>query len=159
MKACLFKLAFAYNECWELRASIKSKGLSLSVPEDEHDKSIPIATYIDELVTFYKIAKSSQFPNQAFLSYYHILEYHFLRVSDEIIHSEMKSQINSISFKSDYKNVSKLIAIIKKHDNTADETEMLKAVLIKYVSEEDLIEFLQSLEKDADEKIYSVLSG
>ena len=44
---------------------------------------------------------------------------------------------------------------MQKHDNSADETEMLKSVLTKHISEKDLIEFLISLEKENGEKTYS----
>ena len=89
------------------------------------------------------------------LSYYHILEYFFLRVADEIIHTNLKAQLNSPSFSASYDNINRILATIKRSDNTSDETEMLKAVLNKYVPEEDLIEFILTIEKSAGEKVYT----
>lgn len=154
-KACLFKLSFSHNENWELRESMKSRKRTYIPSNEDVDDSIPRATYIDDLVSFYKVAKSSQFLNQAFLSYYHILEYFFLRVSDEKLHESVKSHVNSLTFSSDYENINRLLSIVQKHDNSADETEMLKSVLTKHISEKDLIEFLISLEKENGEKTYS----
>lgn len=155
IKACLFKLSYSNNECWELRETIKSKSTYIPSTDDEVDYSIPKADYLDDLVSYYKVAKSSQFPNQAFLSYYHILEYFFLRVSDEKIFESVKAHVNSLDFSATYENINKLLAIVKKADNTSDETEMLKSVLNKYVVESDLVEFLVSLEDKSGEKIFS----
>jgi hypothetical protein len=155
IKSCLFKLAYNNVECWELRESIRASGSLSVLPELPSDASIPQATYVDDLISYYKVAKASQFPDQKYLSYYHILEYFFLRVSDEIIHTSLKSQLNSPSFNSSYENINKILSTIKRADKTADETEMLKAVLAKYVSEEDLIEFILAIEKAVGEKIYT----
>lgn len=155
IKACLFKLAHSGNECWGLWESIRANGTRPTLSEETTDKSIPRANYNDDLVSFYKVAKSSLFPNQGFLSYYHILEYFFLRVADEIIHTSLKAQINSPSFSASYESINKLLSIVAKVDNTSDETEMLKAVLTKYVPEDDLIDYIGMIEKETGEKLYS----
>lgn len=155
IKASLFKLAYAEGECWELREDIAPYA-SVPLPEREGvDESIPRASYNDILVRYYKVARSSGFANQEFLSHYHILEYHFLRVSDEIVHSSVKTLINSPSFNSSYENINKLLGILKKVDNSSDEDEMLKAVLKKYIPEDDLISYISSIEKVAGKNIYS----
>lgn len=155
IKACLFKLAHSGNECWGLWENIRANGTRPTLSEEATDKSIPRASYNDDLVSFYKVAKSSLFPNQGFLSYYHILEYFFLRVADEIIHTSLKAQINSPSFSASYESINKLLSIVAKVDNTSDETEMLKAVLNKYVPEDDLIDYILTIEKETGEKLYS----
>lgn len=156
IKACLFKLAYSGNECWGLWESILANGIRPTLSEETTDKSIPRANYNDDLVIFCKVAKSSLFPNQGFLSYYHVLEYFFLRVADEIIHTSLKAQINSPSFSASYESINKLLAIVAKADKTtSDETEMLKAVLTKYVPEDDLIEHIRRIEKETGEKLYS----
>lgn len=155
IKSSLFSLSYSLGECWELRERILSIGATTPRLYNEPDYTIPKATYSDDLVTFYKVARSSVFPSQEFLSYYHVIEYHFLTVSDEVLHTSVKSLINSPSFNADYKNVSKLISAIKKNDNSSDETEMLKAVFKKYVDEDDLIEYISNLEKLAGKAIYT----
>lgn len=87
IKSSLFKISYGPGECWELRESILSIGVRAPIMIEESDYSIPKAIYNDDLVKFYKVARSSIFPNQEFLSYYHVLEYHFLRISDEILHT------------------------------------------------------------------------
>ena len=155
IKASLFKLSLSLGECWELRETMPSMRSVAPAKLDEPDTTIPNANYHDDLVKFYKVARSSVFPSQQFLSFYHVLEYNFLRVSDEILHTSVKSLINSTEFNASYQNVNKLIAILKKNDSSTDETEMLKAVLKKYVDEDDLIELIRSLEKSRGSAIYT----
>lgn len=157
VKACLFALAYRKEESWELSHEIKSKGLIY--PRSNHDVDedleIPRASYDDAAVTFYKVAKSSQFPSQVFLAYYHILEFHFLRVADDSLFNAVCAQLNNPDFRSTYENVTKLLAAIKRNDNTSSEKDMLLGVLRKYVAEEEFIEFINELEKILDDKCFS----
>ncbi len=155
-KSCLFSLAVNENDCWELRETVKGKGFYIPLTEEtEDDLKIPSAIFEDDLVGFYKIAKSSLFPSQAFLSYYHVLEYNFLRVSDEELFNRTKSIINSPNFNSSYDNVNKLLAVLKKHERNLDETSMLKRVITKFIDEEELINFIKELETKLTDKVYS----
>lgn len=155
IKATLFKIAYSNNECWELKEYIKSNIFMSTKSSLEANTLIPNAVYNDDIVSYYKLAKASQFANQAFLSYYNILEYFFLRVSDMEILDKVRSHINSLDFVTDYKNINKLISIVKKHDISSDETEMLKSVLNKYINEDELICYINEIETDAGKKIYS----
>lgn len=155
IKSCLFNLAYSKEDCWELRECFNFDIMNFSHSNDDDNLSIPSVKYETDLVTYYKVANSTQFSSQAFLSFYHILEYNFLKVADEILFNKVKTQLNVPNFKADYSNVSKLLSTVKKNDNTNDETEMLKAVLNKYVAEDDLIVFLLKIEKKENEKIYS----
>lgn len=155
IKSSLFKLSLSNGECWELREAMPKLRSTVPSPHDSSDLSIPKCKYNDDLVKFYKVARSSVFPSQQFLSFYHILEYNFLRVSDEILHTNIKSMVNSPNFNSNYDNLNKLIATLKKYDSSSDETEMLKAVLKKYVDEESLIEHIKEIESNAGRPIYT----
>jgi len=157
VKACLFALAYRKNESWELSHEIKTRGLIYSSANEEDGDvlEIPSAEYDNSTVTFYKVAKSSQFPSQIFLSYYHILEYHFLRVADEALYSAVCSQLNDPAFKATYENVNRLLATIKRNDSSVDEKKMLQGVLRKYIGEEDFITFVQAFEKESGEKLYT----
>lgn len=155
-KASLFKLAVTENECWELRETIKAKGFTIPFSdENQNDLTIPKSNYDEDMVGFYKVARSSIFPTQSFLSYYHVLEYNFLRVADEELHSKTKSIINSTTFNSSYENVNKLLSVLQKHERNLDETSMLKRVLTKFIDEEELIGFITDLEDKTKEKIFS----
>jgi hypothetical protein len=155
IKSSLFKLSLSNGECWELRDAMPKLRSTAPSFHDSSDMSIPKCKYNDDLVKFYKVARSSAFPSQQFLSFYHILEYNFLRVSDEILHTNIKSMVNSPNFNSNYQNINKLIATLKKYDSSSDETEMLKAVLKKYVDEDALIEHIKEIENNAGRLIYT----
>jgi len=161
VKACLFALAYRKNESWELSHEIKAKGLIYPKTEDEEDGEleIPKASYDDAAVTLYKVAKSSQFPSQVFLAYYHILEFHFLRVADESLFNAVSAQLNNPDFRSTYENVTKLLAAIKRNDNTSSEREMLLGVLRKYVAEEEFIEYIQDFENNYGENVFTKSKG
>ena len=155
-KSSLFKLAVTESECWELRETIKAKGFSIPFSdENQNDLTIPKANYDEDMVGFYKVAKSSIFPTQSFLSYYHILEYNFLRVADEELHSKSKSIINSTTFNSSYENVNKLLSVLQKHEKNLDETSMLRRVLTKYIDEDELLTYITDLEDKTKDKIFS----
>ena len=155
IRACLFSLACIKGECWEISYDIKSRGLLYRQYEepDDIEISIPQATYESSIVSYYKVAKSSHFPSQIFLSYYHILEYFFLQVADQTLFSAVRARLNDPTFIPNYDNVSRLIATIKRNDNTDDEKKMLRDVLKKYVPEEDYIEFVKDLEERKGEKL------
>lgn len=155
MEACLFKLAAENSECWEFKRRIKKSLVSWSEEFDEDNLNIPLATYDSNLVKYFKVAISSQFPSQSFLAFYHVLEYNFLQVSDEVLHGRLRSHVNNTRFQSQPDEIEKIISIVKKHSSASNETEMLMRVLRKYVDEEELIEFISQLEDSAEEKVYS----
>lgn len=157
VRGCLFTLAYKKGECWEISHDIKSRGLVFPqlVDEESDVLEIPIVCYEQSVVSYYKVAKSSQFPSQVFLSYYHILEYHFLRMADETLFSAVRTRLNEPGFQATYENVSRLVATIKKNDSTTDEKQMLRDVLDKFVDEEDFIYFVKGLEQEMNEKVFS----
>lgn len=99
-QACLFSLSLRRDECWELSYEIKSKGLIYprQNPDTDSELDIPRASYDDAAVTFYKVAKSSQFPSQVFLAYYHIPNSNFLRVADEALFNAVCAQLTTLIF-------------------------------------------------------------
>ena len=155
ISSCLFKLAHEKGECWE--PLIKKKRLIIDFHDDENDDEliIPLAEYDENLVRYYKVARSSQFSSQAFLAFYHILEYNFLRVTDEVLYNKILGQINNTEFRPSHKYIDRLISTISSHKEQSDETEMLRSVLQRYVDEEELIEFIEFVEKESEQAIYT----
>lgn len=155
VEACLFKLAVEKGECWDFSKKRKRRLFTFYEETEGEELNIPSATYDENMLKYFKVAVSSQFPSQSFLAFYHVLEYNFLSVSDESLEGKLKAHINSTSFHGDSENLSKVISIVKKHGDASDETEMLIRVLRKYLDEDELIEFMQELEEKADEKLYT----
>jgi hypothetical protein len=155
LEGCLFKLAVERNECWDFSKKRKKRSISFYEEQEGEELKIPTAAYDSNMLKYFKVAVSSQFPSQSFLSFYHVLEYNFLSVSDEALHGKLKAHVNSTSFKGDEDNLEKVITIVKKHSDNSDETELLMRVLRKFVDEEELIDFIGEIEGVADEKLYS----
>lgn len=95
-------------------------------------------------------------PVYKFLSFYHVLEYFFVLVSDEKLYANLRSIINQPDFNTvDEKNLDKIIQQVKQHRNMTDETQMLKDVLEKYITDhvkDKLLDFIQNQYPFKDEK-------
>lgn len=155
LEGCLFKLAVERGECWDFSKKRKRRLFTFYEEQEGEELNIPTATYDENMLKYFKVAVSSQFPSQSFLSFYHVLEYNFLAVSDESLEGKLKSHINSTSFHGDTENLNKIISIVKKHSDNSDETEMLIRVLRKFIDEDELIEFINEIEEKAEEKLYT----
>jgi hypothetical protein len=107
------------------------------------------------LLKFYQLASSTEFESHKFLSYYHVLEYFFLSVSDQNLYDKLSRRINDPKFRTTSQGLDKLIQDINSHKTENDETEMLKNVLTKYVNEDELIEFIKEYEELISDNIYT----
>lgn len=155
LEACLFKLSVEKSECWDFAKKRKRRSFTFYEEQEGEELHIPTANYDSNMLKYFKVAVSSQFPSQSFLSFYHVLEYNFLSVSDEALQGKLKAHINSTSFQGSGEHLEKVISIVKKHSDNSDETEMLMRVLRKYVDEEELITFISEVEVKAEEKMYT----
>lgn len=116
---------------------------------------MPNVIYDENLINYYKVARSSPFPSQSYLAYYHILEYYFLRVSEDHIHHQIKTIINSASFRADADSLDRIISQVRKHSAQDDETEMLRKVISRFVDESSLIAEINRIEFECNDKIYT----
>ena len=103
---------------------------------------MPNLIYDENLVSYYKAAHNSSLPSQKYLDFYHVFEYLFLSVSESFLYDKVKTYINHPRFRSNDKDIEKVISLIKRNNTENDETEMLKKVLIKFIDEDDLIEYV-----------------
>jgi len=155
IRSTLFKIAVEQHDClslWKPRTR-RLKSVYLDAPKE--DLTIPSATYDENVVSYYKVAKASPFPSQSFLAYYHVLEYYFLRVSELLLHDRLTSMINDPGFRANRDALDRVISTVRGQDARADETEMLRSVLDRFVQETELIDFIQRFEEVCGEKIYS----
>lgn len=155
VKGCLFKLAVEQRDCLEIWKPRDHRCLPTFTEEVTEDFTIPKAVYDDNVVDYYKVARSSPFPSQSFLDYYHVLEYHFLRVAEDKIHHQIRTMVNQTSFRANEDGLDKLIALVRKQDAKNDETEMLRSVIQKFVPEDEFIAYINKVEADCGHKIYT----
>lgn len=155
IKDCLFKLAVDQHDCLSVWKPKTRRLKSTRFDDPSDDFSIPRVSYEDNVVSFYKVAQASPFPSQSFLAYYHVLEYYFLRVSEDLLHHRLTAMLNDPRFRPDHDNLDKVISLIRGQDARSDETEMLRNVLDRFVPEPALIDFITRLEDKCGEKIYT----
>lgn len=151
----LFKVAVEQHDCLALWKPRKRRLRSVYLDQPSEDHTIPRAEYDENVVSYYKVAKASPFPSQSYLAYYHVLEYYFLRVSELLLHDRLTSMLNDTSFRTSKEGLDRLISAIRGQDARSDETEMLRNVLDRFVSEVELIEFINAFETACGEKIYT----
>lgn len=140
---------------WPLEPWKRSAKVPPRIERSAPNGTLPTATYNQDAVSYYKIALSSPFPSQQFLSFYHVLEYYFLTTLESNLHEKILTQINNVSFSASRNEIDKLISTIRGQDARADETEMLRGVINKYIDEEDLIKFIKETESEFGRSPYS----
>lgn len=155
IKSCLFKLAVDQHDCFSVWKPKARRLRSTYLDEPSDDFTIPRVAYDDNVVSFYKVAQASPFPSQSFLAYYHVLEYYFLRVSEDLLHHRLTAMLNDPRFRPGHDNLDKVISLVRGQDAKSDETEMLRNVLDRFVPEADLITFITLFEDKCGEKIYT----
>jgi hypothetical protein len=155
IRSCLAKLAIERHICYEFTPPLKERLLDKLDRPKEFDGRIPNVVYDQNLINYYKVGRGSPFASQRFLTYYHVLEYYFLRVSESVLHDRLRTLLNSPSFQSSNDGLDKTISLVRKHVAKDDETEMLRRVLDKFASEEDFISFINEIELLLGEKVYT----
>jgi hypothetical protein len=126
-----------------------------------HDRSrerefrLPFVQFNADVVKLYQRGMGADDPVTQFLSFYQVLEYFFIAVTDEQLYARLSSRINDPAFSTTARKLDALIQDVVDHGRTTDETEMLRAVLRKYVSEPELIDFLTKYEAFLKEKAYT----
>lgn len=154
VRRSLFKIAVEHHDCWSIWKPRAPRVKIANAVGPTEKLSIPSADYDENVVSYYKVAKSSPFPSQSFLSYYHVLEYYFLTISELVLHDRLTSILNDPRVKNK-DIVEKAISAVRSQDARSDETELLRSVLDRFVQEADLISFIDELEKQIGEKIYT----
>lgn len=155
IKNCLFKMAVEEHDCFAVWTPKSRRMKTIYLDEHVENDRIPRSDYDENVVSYYKVAKASPFPSQSFLAYYHVLEYHFLRVAEDLLHHRLTAMLNDPKFKPSRNGLDKLISVVRGQDAKSDETEMLRNVLNRYVQETDLIEFINRVESMVGEKLYT----
>lgn len=155
IRSCLVKMAIERHVCYQFfqpknRESVIYLGESLDT-----DTKIPRVSYETNVVNYYMVARSSPFPSQSFLAYYHVLEYYFLKVSEDALHHQIKALLNKTSFKANTDGIDKVISLVRKQKGQDNETEMLRKVLERFIDEGHFIDYVKSLEAEHGSTLYT----
>lgn len=106
---------------------------------------IPSVSYDETLLRFYKNAIVAETVNHSFLSFYHVIEFYFLKCTEKNLQQQLKFFIDDPKFNSTQNNLEQLITTIKKYNYENDENKMLSCVLHEYIPAEALLSFVYSL--------------
>lgn len=153
--SCLLKMAVERHACYEFSKPKNRKSVAFLGELAASDDSIPRVTYEKNVVGYYKVARSSPFPSQSFLAYYHVLEYYFLKVAEDALHHQLRALINKTNFRANTDGIDKVISLVRKQANQDNETEMLRKVLQRFVVEDDFVAYVSQIEADHGEKLYT----
>jgi len=158
--SCLFELSYLKNlslllpEKWHLRQP-RIRPFHFGDDVKGNELQLPRVRFNSELIKFYQRGKSTDDPVIQYLSFYHVLEYYFVSVSDEQLYNRLSQRINDPKFITSPSQLNRIIQDTLTHKRETDETEMLKLVLQKYVDKTELIEFIKAYEEYLGDQIYT----
>jgi hypothetical protein len=90
-----------------------------------------------------------------FLSFYHVLEFFFVKLSDEELYAKLRARMLTPGFRPITRSLDNVIQDVVDHKRETDEIEMLKLVVRKFVDPADLVAFILRYAEDTKEKIYT----
>lgn len=159
-EASLFELSYTNNFSLYLSDEISRFPIfgraTFSLEESisfRENRKFPSIFYNSDLIRFYQRGAGTDIPILKFLAFYQVLEYFFIKVSDEKLYLRLSSILNDPLFNSTSStSFDKLIQEIHSHKKKSDETKNLNLVLKKYINEDDLIEFLKAYQEFLGEK-------
>lgn len=144
LNTCFYYLENNNQDAFSIaNQKIKISPLNSEIDEPElKEFNLPKVNYDAKLLAFYKNAYISNTSSQAFLSYYHIAEYFFLKCTENNLYRQIKSFIDDPKFLTDEKNLSSMINVIKKHNYESDENKMFFCVIDTFISSQELFRFV-----------------
>jgi hypothetical protein len=158
--ACLFELSYIKNiplttsEQWQIRQP-RIRPFIFGEEIKGNNLPLPNANFNSATIKFYQRGMSTEDPINQYLSFYQVLEYFFIEVSDELLYLKLSRQINDPKSNTKPKYLDKIIQEVMDFKRDTDETEMLKNVLNKFIDEKKLIDFVSSYEIYLNKKIYT----
>lgn len=157
---CLFSLSYLQSrtlnveEKWPSFSRTRRYSFGEAFNQDDV-LPMPKGNVNPNLLKYYQKGKSSVDPVHVYLSYYHVLEYFFVTVSDEQLYEKLRRRLNDPRFSVDKNCLDRIIQDTENHKRETDETAMLKNVLEKFVDQEGLIEFIHGYESHLNDKLFT----
>jgi hypothetical protein len=160
IEGCLFNLAYLKGTALVLEEELPKRqalGDNFQFEENDFGKELPLprAKVNKDVARFYQRGMAVEDPVNQFLSFYQVLEYFFLTVSDEELYRKLASLVNDPLFSAKPKHLDKVIQVTLNHKRESDETEMLRLVISKHVDESELIAFIGAYEDHLGDKWYT----
>lgn len=160
IEGCLFNLSYLKNialspdEKWP-RRSENQRPFQFGERDVNGVYPLPKGNLNTDILRFYQRGMATDDPVNQYLSFYQVLEYFFVSISDEELYRKMSAIINNPAFSAKPKQLDKLIQETANHKRESDETEMLRMVLKHYVDESELTDFIEEYETYLDESWFT----
>ncbi|MBU0909657.1 MAG: hypothetical protein KKA54_07735 [Proteobacteria bacterium] len=160
IEGCLFNLTYlkgvvySLDEQWP-RFQPRQRPFQFEERKADRDLPLPKGRLNTDIIRFYQRGMSTDDPVNQFLSFYQVLEYFFVSISDEELYRKLAAIVNDPAFSAKPKQLDRIIQETTSHKRESDETEMLRLVLSRYVDESELIRFIEAYEEYLGEKWYS----
>jgi len=157
---CLFELSYLRNETlrreeeWPRRRP-RVRPFRFGDTFRGNQFPLPKVSFNPDTIRFYQRGMGTDDPVNQFLAFYHVLEFHFVAVSNKQLYSKLSQRINDPKFSASPTHLDRIIQDTLSHKRETDETEMLKLVLREYVDEDELIEFIDKYEAYLKDKLYT----
>ena len=142
----LFNLAYKKERFYTISTFPKEYSLKVYDEKDDSDLDFPRKAYNEILTKYYIHASSVIVESAKYLTYYNVLEYNFVDIYEEEICKKIQNIVTSPDFS--YKNTQHFKKILKeipknyKKNNVIDELDALKLTIKKYVTIEEIKNFI-----------------
>ncbi|MFE0407444.1 hypothetical protein ACFW0S_01490 [Citrobacter freundii] len=160
IEGCLFNLSYlkriplTLEEKWPRRIE-NQRPFQFGEREVNGVYPLPRGNLNTDILRFYQRGMGTDDPVNQFLSFYQVLEYFFVSISDEELYRRMSAIINDPAFSAKPKQLDKLIQETANHKRESDETEMLRMVLKHFIDEVELTEFIEQYEDYLGDKWFT----
>ncbi len=160
IEGCLFNVAYLKGIALVLEEELPHRqvvGNDFKFEDHDFGTKLPLprSAINRDVARFYQRGMVVEDAVNQFLSYYQVLEYYFLHVSDEELYRKLITIYNDPGFKSSPKYLDKVIQSTLNHKRESDETEMLRLVISKHVPEDDLSQFIGAYEEHLNDKLFT----
>jgi hypothetical protein len=118
---------------------INRKNIDIVNPE------VPLKLYKKDLLDYYELGLSSNDPILSYISFYHILEYFFEKVTKEKSIKNLKECFDNYDDSSPNTNIDNQLYRIAKNTCNKNEKPQLNEVLHRYLDKEHLIKSINSI--------------
>ncbi|MBW2034069.1 MAG: hypothetical protein JRI94_10840 [Deltaproteobacteria bacterium] len=160
LESCLFGLSYLkgitliLEEEWQRRQP-RVRPFQFGERFDGFELPLPRVNFNSDTIRFYQRGMSTDDPFIQCLSFYQVLEYYFVSISEEQLYNKLSQRINDLKFSTSPKNLDRLIQDTLTHKRETDETEMLKYVIFRFVDENEIVEFIKAYEEYLSENLYT----
>jgi hypothetical protein len=158
---CLFEVSYLKRlpvglaQEWPARRRLEDDSFKFGEEFAGNVLPLPPAEFNADVIQFYQMGVSTRIPVLQFWSFYQVLEYFFIRASDQHLHRQLANRLKDPRFRPSPAQLDRLVQDVIDHLDLVDEIQMVKNVLDRYVDDDELIAFIEGYEAYRGEELYT----